>query len=58
MHSSRSEANKRPKPDRAPVEKIRMCLMCSNKFQSRHLGERVCSSCKETTAWQSGDVAA
>ena len=58
MPYSRSEANKKPKPDRAPIKKIRTCLMCSSEFQSRHLGERVCGSCKETSAWRSGGVAA
>ena len=28
MASSLSEANKKPKPDHAPLEKVLMCLMC------------------------------
>jgi len=58
MPSSLSEGNKKPKPDHAPVEKVRMCLMCRGKFRSRHTGERVCPSCKETSAWRTGGAAA
>lgn len=32
----------------------RACLMCGNAFQSKHIGERVCPSCKATDAWRSG----
>lgn len=36
--------------------KTRKCLLCLRKFKSRHFGERVCTKCKETVAWSSGDA--
>jgi len=56
--SSRSENNKKPVSDRKEDPKPRKCLMCSDKFVSHHMGERVCPSCKGTAAWREGDVAA
>ena len=55
---SRHNDTKKPGPDHAPVQKVRKCLMCGNKFKSKHIGERICSSCKETSVWRSGGVAA
>ena len=55
---SRRNDTKKPSPDRAPIQKVRKCLMCGNEFKSKHIGERVCSSCKETSVWRSGGVAA
>ncbi len=56
--ASRRTDTKKPEPDRAPVKKERNCLMCSGKFNSNHVGERVCPSCKETSVWRSGGIAA
>jgi len=35
--------------------KVRRCLMCGDEFSSSHIGERVCTACKTTSAWRSGD---
>lgn len=35
-------------------EKIRCCLICRKEFQSSWAGERICRSCKSTSAWRSG----
>jgi predicted RNA-binding Zn-ribbon protein involved in translation (DUF1610 family) len=56
--ASRRTDTKKPEPDRAPVKKKRKCLMCRNEFNSNHIGERVCPSCKETSVWRSGGIAA
>ncbi len=40
-----------------PVKKPRKCLMCQKDFMSGHVGERICSSCKETVDWRSGVAA-
>lgn len=34
--------------------KTRQCLMCGRPFQSEGAGERICRSCKSTTAWRTG----
>ncbi len=57
MASYRADT-KKPEPDRPPVKKTRKCLMCDSEFTSKHIGERVCPPCKETSAWRSGGVAA
>lgn len=49
---------KKPESDREHVRKARKCLMCTRDFQSSHIGERVCQSCKETSVWRSGGLAA
>jgi hypothetical protein len=49
---------KKPESDREHVRKARKCLMCTRDFQSSHVGERVCQSCKETSVWRSGGLAA
>jgi len=56
--SSRNENNKKPTSDRLHVKKKRVCLMCSERFTSNHIGERICPSCKSTAAWREGDQAA
>jgi predicted RNA-binding Zn-ribbon protein involved in translation (DUF1610 family) len=56
--ASRRTDTKKPEPDRAPVKKTRKCLMCRSEFHSHHVGERVCPSCKETSVWRSGGIAA
>jgi len=56
--ASRRTDTKKPEPDRPQVKKTRKCLMCSGEFTSNHIGERVCSSCKETSVWRSGGIAA
>ncbi len=35
--------------------KVRACLRCRTTFHSEWAGERVCSRCKGTTAWRSGE---
>lgn len=35
-------------------EKIRSCLICRRDFASAWVGERICRSCKSTSAWRSG----
>jgi len=57
MSSTRSDT-KKPESDRKEESKRRGCLMCSKTFVSQHYGERVCPTCKGTSAWREGDVAA
>lgn len=40
--------------ERDSEEKIRSCLICRRDFPSAWAGERVCRSCKSTSAWRSG----
>ncbi len=56
--ASRRVDTKKPESDREHVKKNRKCLMCHNEFMSGHIGGRVCPSCKETTVWRSGGIAA
>ena len=56
--TSRRVDTKKPESDIEHVNKKRKCLMCEKDFLSRHIGERVCISCKETTTWRSGVIAA
>ena len=56
--ASRRTDTKKPEPDRPPVKKKRNCLMCRNEFNSNHVGEPVRPSCKETSVWRSGGIAA
>ena len=56
--ASRRVDTKKPESDIEHVNKKRKCLMCGKDFLSRHIGERVCTSCKETTTWRSGVIAA
>ncbi len=55
---SKSSANKKPESDRVYVSKERKCLMCSKLFVSAWPGERICKSCKETSAWRDSSLAA
>lgn len=34
--------------------KRRKCLRCQSNFQSGWVGERICSRCKNTSAWRAG----
>ncbi len=34
------------------VPKVRKCLKCKAKFRSEWCGERICSRCKSSNAWQ------
>ena len=56
--ASRRTDTKKPEPDIPHLSKTRKCLMCSSEFVSKHIGERVCPSCKETSVWRSGGIAA
>ncbi len=59
MSSNRSRTDtKKPVSDRKEVTKTRSCLMCGKTFVSGHFGERVCPTCKGTSAWREGDWAA
>ena len=49
---------KKPDSDRVHIRKPRSCLMCSRDFMSGFIGERVCPSCKEKSAWRSGGITA
>lgn len=40
----------------ADVAKVRPCLRCKTPFPSKWAGERICSRCKGTTAWRSGEA--
>lgn len=53
-----TEKNKKPESDRQYVAKERKCLMCRNTFMSSWPGERVCSSCKQTSSWNDSSLAA
>lgn len=37
-----------------PKRKLRTCLCCREDFISDGPGNRICNSCKESTAWSSG----
>lgn len=41
-------------PAAAPMKR-RRCLRCQSPFDSAWAGERVCSPCKGTQAWKSGE---
>lgn len=47
-------SHKKPKPDAQYEPKRRNCLMCRQPFDSSWPGERVCSSCKASSAWRDG----
>ena len=49
-------APKKPEPFRAYEEKIRDCLMCRESFASTWSGERICSSCKRSALWRTGQT--
>ena len=56
--STHKTNNSKPEPDRPLESKMRQCLMCTRKFTSRHIGERICPNCKGTAAWREGGQAA
>jgi len=51
---SDSSQNKKPQSDKVYEVKARKCLMCRKEFSSSWPGERICSSCKQTSAWTDG----
>ncbi len=55
---SDSSKNKKPESDRKYEAKTRKCLMCRSEFKSSWPGERVCSNCKQTSAWNEPSIAA
>jgi len=55
---SDSSKNKKPESDRKYEAKTRKCLMCRTEFKSSWPGERVCSNCKQTSAWNEPSIAA
>lgn len=55
---SDSSKNKKPESDRKYESKTRNCLMCRSEFKSSWPGERVCSNCKQTSAWNEPSIAA
>lgn len=56
--ASQSANTKKPTFDREHERKNRKCLMCEQEFTSNHYGERVCQSCKSTSAWRDSSIAA
>ena len=48
---------KKPVSERQQDKKQRRCLMCDCDFTSGWSGERICSGCKSTNAWRSGEAA-
>lgn len=43
--------------DTADRPKMRPCLRCRTPFESGWPGERVCTACKGTRSWKSGEMA-
>ena len=39
--------------DKSNIAKVRRCMTCSTKMISRHSGERICKSCKNTEFYKS-----
>ena len=56
--ASRKSDNKKPTSEREHETKRRPCLMCGQRFESGHFGERICKNCKSTAAWREGGEAA
>ncbi len=48
-------SNKKPKTDREDTQKRRRCLKCRTLFMSAWQGERICTDCKHTSVWRTGD---
>ena len=48
--------NQKPSPDKPHVITTRNCLMCRVEFTSTHIGNRVCSDCKQTTDWKNSHM--
>jgi hypothetical protein len=51
-HARKPYHDARPRQEPGPVL-TRSCLICGNKFNSEGAGNRVCDTCKTTTAWRS-----
>jgi len=51
------DKNSKPEPDRTYVPKSRDCLKCREEFTSSWPGERICRSCKSSSAWREGVAA-
>ena len=56
-HMSSSEKNSKPEPDRQYESKARKCLRCRDEFTSAWPGERICRTCKSSSAWREGIAA-
>ena len=54
---SSSEKNSKPEPDRTYEPKERKCLKCREGFLSSWPGERICRTCKSSSAWREGIAA-
>ena len=56
LSSKRRSVMTSPKKPQAENLKpaIRKCLMCSQSFQSRDIGERICPDCKDSKTWRQG----
>ena len=54
---SKNAKNPKPEPDRVYEKKRRSCLMCGSGFTSSWPGERICQSCKSTSAWREAALA-
>ena len=54
---SSSEKNSKPEPDRQYETKTRKCLRCREEFMSSWPGERICRTCKSSSAWREGIAA-
>jgi hypothetical protein len=42
---------------RRTSQKRRRCLRCQTEFDSVWAGDRICTKCKQTAAWRSGQPA-
>ena len=51
------DKNSKPEPDRKYDAKSRPCLRCRTEFLSSWPGERICRSCKSSSAWREGVAA-
>lgn len=54
---SNADKNSKPEPERKYEAKIRLCLKCREEFRSEWPGERICRSCKSSSAWREGIAA-
>ena len=54
---SSSEKNSKPEPDKKYEPKTRKCLRCREEFLSSWPGERICRTCKSSSAWREGIAA-
>ncbi|WP_343562948.1 hypothetical protein [Kiloniella sp. b19] len=51
------QSNTKPVSDRVYNKKKRKCLKCRETFMSEWPGERICKTCKASTAWREGVAA-